>query len=139
MNSQAAATADIGGSDDRLQVTSDGDRLVIVCSGRWVLEHVAELAPIYREAARVLTPGGNLFFCELHPARQYTGSQAHFRDSETGEEVWVPAHLHDASEYVNAGLAAGLDLLHLGEWRDAGRARTTAPRLISIHLQRPPR
>ena len=35
-----------------------------VVIGNLVLEHVADLAPVYAEAARVLTPGGELFFCD---------------------------------------------------------------------------
>ncbi|MDQ3697995.1 MAG: class I SAM-dependent methyltransferase [Gemmatimonadota bacterium] len=48
--------------------------------GKLVLEHVPDL-PVYREAARVLRPGGQLWLCELHPERQRRGGQAHFTDS----------------------------------------------------------
>ncbi|HEV2642381.1 MAG TPA: class I SAM-dependent methyltransferase, partial [Candidatus Elarobacter sp.] len=79
-----------------------------VVVGNLVLEHVRDLTPIYSESARVLRSGGQLLLCELHPFRQLRGGQAHFMDRSTGETVHVPAFPHSASDYVNAGLAAGL-------------------------------
>ena len=110
---------------------------VDVVVGNLVLEHVAELAPVYREAARVLRPGGQLFLCELHPFRQLRGAQAHFTDPATRATVHVPAFRHAASEYVNAGLAAGLVLRELGEWLEEGAAPELPPRLLSVLFERP--
>ena len=102
-----------------------------------VLEHVERLDPVVAEAKRVLRPHGLLFLCELHPFRQLRGAQARFASADTGEEVRVPAWVHDVSEYVNAGLAAGFAVRHLGEWRDTPDApRTDAPRLLSLLLAR---
>jgi ubiquinone/menaquinone biosynthesis C-methylase UbiE/GNAT superfamily N-acetyltransferase len=100
-----------------------------------VLEHIERLEPIYAEAARALRVGGDLFLCELHPTRQMLGRQAEFRHPETGERELVAAFLHDVSEYVNEGLRARFELLHLGEWRDAGAPRATPPRLLSLHFR----
>lgn len=105
--------------------------------GNLVLEHVAELGPIFTEAARVLRPGGRLFLCEFHPFRQWGGRQARFTDPATGEMVHVQAHVHTVSDYVNGGLAAGLRLLHLGETLEAGAAPDALPRLLSLLFQRP--
>lgn len=99
-----------------------------------VLEHVERLEPAFAEAARVLRPGGELFVCELHPFRQIAGRQAEFTASETGEKVRVAAFLHDVSEYLNTALAAGLEVRHVGEWRDDGVA---LPRLLSLRASRP--
>ena len=103
-----------------------------VVVGNLVLEHVRELAPIYAEAARVLRPGGELFFCELHPYRQLRGGQAHFEDVETRQIVPVPAFRHSVSEYVTGGLAAGFTLRALGEHLEDGAAGDAVPRLLSV-------
>ena len=100
-----------------------------------ILEHVADLEPFFVEAARTLTTGGELFLCELHPMRQHLGGQAQFINNKTGEYTRVAAFLHDVSDYVNAGLAAGLSLLSLGEWRDEDSTEDP-PRLLSLHFRR---
>ncbi|MCA9973607.1 MAG: class I SAM-dependent methyltransferase [Anaerolineales bacterium] len=107
-----------------------------VVVGMLVLEHVAQLAPVFREAARVLRPGGALFVCELHPLRQMLGRQAAFTDPHTGARQPIAAYLHDVSAYVNGGLAAGFTLLALDEWRDAGAAPTAPPRLLALRFRR---
>jgi|SRR5687768_5580965 ubiquinone/menaquinone biosynthesis C-methylase UbiE len=111
-------------------------RTVDVVVGNLVLEHVHDLAPVYREAARVLRPGGALFFCELHPYRQLRGGQAHFTDARTGETIHVTAHVHSVSEYVNAGLAASFTLRALGEHVETGAQEDALPRLISVLFAR---
>jgi ubiquinone/menaquinone biosynthesis C-methylase UbiE len=101
-----------------------------------ILEHVHDLAPVFFEAARVLRPGGQFFFCELHPYRQLAGGQAHFVDPDTGEMVQVAAHVHTVSEYVNGAIEAGFSLLALGEWTEDGADPDSPPRLISLLLER---
>jgi ubiquinone/menaquinone biosynthesis C-methylase UbiE len=97
-----------------------------------ILEHIETLQIFFAEAARVLSHDGKLFVCELHPMRQLTGGQAQFNSSTTGERQRITAFLHDVSEYVNAGLSAGLELRHLGEWRDSDAAPGHMPRLLSL-------
>jgi malonyl-CoA O-methyltransferase len=84
------------------------------------LEHVEDLRPIFGEAARVLQPGGWLFFCELHPFRQLRGAAAHFRNPVSGGSIEVPTYLHDVSEFLRSGLAARLRLVAADDWRDEG-------------------
>jgi malonyl-CoA O-methyltransferase len=100
-----------------------------------VLEHIEFLEPIFAEAARVLRPRGELFFCELHPTRQMSGRQAEFVSGETGEPERITAFLHDISEYLNTGLHAGFELVNLGEWRDAGANNSELPRLLSVRMR----
>jgi ubiquinone/menaquinone biosynthesis C-methylase UbiE len=104
--------------------------------GNLVLEHVAELAPVYVEAARVLRRGGRLWMCELHPERQRRGGQAHFTDTGSGEIVHVAAYRHTVSEYVNGGIAVGLELRQLGEWLEEGAPEGAPPRLLSVLFHR---
>ena len=103
-----------------------------------VLEHVELLPPIFAEAARTLSAGGELFICELHPMRQLLGGQAQFTSTQTGEHRRVPAFLHNISDYVNAGLSSGFELVKMGEWRDADALPKDLPRLLSLRLRLPP-
>lgn len=61
-----------------------------------VLEHIADLRFFFREAARVLRPGGAIFVCELHPMRQYLGGRARFRRGRRSQDV--PSFLHDVTD-----------------------------------------
>lgn len=102
-----------------------------------VLEHVEDLAPVFGECARVLWPGGRLSVCELHPYRQWAGGQAQF--TETGEETTtrVPVYTHEVSEFVNAGVGAGMGLTRMGEWADErDTAEGAPPRLLSLMFER---
>jgi ubiquinone/menaquinone biosynthesis C-methylase UbiE len=102
-----------------------------------VLEHIEHVGPFFSEAARVLKPMGQLYACELHPFRQLQGKVAQFRSAQTGEKVHVRAHLHDVSEFLRAGLKAGLRLIDAGDWRDADAPSKSAPRLFSMLWERP--
>lgn len=136
----------------RRRVTSD--RVRFLChdaSERWpipdrsadlvldslVLEHIADLGAVFREAHRVLKPGGFAYVFELHPFNQMGGGQAHFVDRSTGNEIWVPAVRHDVSDYVNSGLEAGLSLIALGEWRGSKVTSNATPILLSLAFQKP--
>lgn len=101
-----------------------------------VLEHIEHVEHVFAEAARVLSAGGELFVCELHPMRQISGRQAEFTNQETGECERIGAFLHDVSDYVNAGLRSGLGLIHMGEWRGPDEARSDLPRVLSLQFQR---
>lgn len=108
-----------------------GDEMVDVVIGNLILEHVRDLGPVFAEAARVLRRGGRLFMCELHPDRQRLGGQAQFLDPATGAEVRVAAFGHTTAEFVNAGMAAGLAVRHVGEFVEP-TASSAAPRLLSV-------
>ena len=86
------------------------------------LEHVADLITPFREARRLLRPGGRLTMIEIHPFLTLSGISAHFQDS--GEEVRMPTVAHEFSSYVVSFATAGLRLTGCREWRprDLGTA-----------------
>lgn len=100
-----------------------------------ILEHVEHLQPIFAEAARTLSAGGELFIWELHPTRQLMGKQARFTSRKTGENTLVTAFLHNASDYLNAGSLSGFELVGKGDWPDEDALPNDAPRLLSLHLR----
>ncbi len=100
---------------------------LVVCN--LVLEHVEELPFIFGEAARVLIPGGKFFVCELHPFRQYQGTQARFQQAE--QTTYVPAFVHHITDFLEAAESYRLKVETLKEWwhqEDEGKP----PRLISF-------
>jgi ubiquinone/menaquinone biosynthesis C-methylase UbiE len=103
--------------------------------GNLVLEHIAELAPVFQEAARVLKPGGQLYLAELHPFRQLLGSQARFAQAD-GTELRIEAWYHGVSDYCAAAREAGLQLLDLREPVDAGSSvgSQCPPRLLVMQF-----
>ena len=106
---------------------------LIVCT--LVLEHIENLEHIFKESRRVLRPGGEFLFCELHPFRQLTGVQAQFQD-QSDETTLIPAFLHNISDYVNIALDAGFEILRLDELSDEeDKANSALPRLLAVHVK----
>lgn len=101
-----------------------------------VLEHLEHLRPFFAEAARALREGGRFFLCELHPARQLRGSQARFEAPGSSEQVLVPAYRHTVSEYLNAGVEAGLSLVRSEEWLEETAPPDAPARLLSLLWRR---
>jgi len=98
-----------------------------------VLEHVAELAPVFAEAHRALAPGGRLFVSELHPHRQALGTKARFE--RAGATTEIDAFFHPAAAFLEAAEAAGLSLERRDDWwhaEDDGKP----PRLVSFLFRR---
>ena len=100
---------------------------LVTCS--LILEHVEDLGHIFREASKVLTPGGRLYVCELHPFKQYTGSKARF-ESEEGIKV-LDCFTHHITDYTNAAVTNGFAIERIDEWFDDNN-REQIPRLISF-------
>lgn len=99
-----------------------------------VLEHIENLTFIFAEAARVLTPGGHFYISELHPFRQYQGTQANFQHGE--DTIQIPAFVHHFSDFVKAARANGLHLENCGEWWHA-EDQGLPPRLVTFIFRKP--
>jgi malonyl-CoA O-methyltransferase len=100
---------------------------LIVCN--LVLEHIEDLVFVFAEASRVLYEGGRFFICELHPFRQYQGTQARFQRAEDTKHI--AAFTHHITDFTNAAVANELTLIEMKEWwheEDEGKP----PRLISF-------
>jgi len=62
-----------------------------------------------------LKSGGRFFVSELHPNRQYQGSQARFVDA-AGSTIMVRAYAHHVSDLVSSAIEAGFVIERLDEW-----------------------
>jgi SAM-dependent methyltransferase len=77
-------------------------------------EHMADLAPVYREAARLLAPRGRFVLVGFHPWFLMSGMPTHF-DRAPGEPVAIESHVHLFADHVRAAHAAGLRLAEMEE------------------------
>lgn len=100
---------------------------LVVCN--LVLEHIENLNPVFYQASQSLRAGGEFFLSELHPFRQYQGTQANFRNEQ--ETVTIEAFVHHLSDFTEAARENGLSLKIMKEWwheEDVNKA----PRLVSF-------
>lgn len=77
-------------------------------------EHLAELPPLYREAARLTAPAGIFVIVGYHPHFLMSGVPTHF-DRRDGEAVAIESHVHLLSDHVKAAHRAGWTLLEMDE------------------------
>jgi hypothetical protein len=77
-------------------------------------EHLAELEPVYREAAHLLSPQGNFVLVGYHPFFLMNGVPTHFHRAD-GEAVTIESHIHLFSDHFHAGGEAGLVLVEFRE------------------------
>jgi SAM-dependent methyltransferase len=87
--------------------------LVVACL---VDEHLADLAPLYAEAARLAKPGARFVLVGFYPHFIVaSGMPTHFDDAESGEPLAIETHVHLLSDHVAAGLGSGFALTALQE------------------------
>ena len=93
-----------------------------------VLEHIKNIDFIFKNAASCLVNGGYLYLSELHPFKQYLGSQAKF------EDILVPSFTHQTSDYINIAKKYDLICEKMIESCDLDKKENEEkiPRLISI-------
>jgi SAM-dependent methyltransferase len=78
-------------------------------------EHLRDLRPLYREAARLLQRGGHYVLVGYHPHFiMAAGIPTHF-DRRPGESVAIETYVHLLSDHVAAACAADLSLIEMRE------------------------
>lgn len=77
-------------------------------------EHMATIAPLYREAARLTKAGGQFVIVGFHPQFLMAGMPTHF-DRANGETLTIRSYVHLLSDHVKAALAAGWTLREMDE------------------------
>ena len=78
-------------------------------------EHIAEVAPLYVEAARLGRSGAAYVLVGFHPFFiMAAGMPTHFQAAD-GEPVAIDTHVHLLSDHAQAALAAGWQLAELRE------------------------
>jgi SAM-dependent methyltransferase len=77
-------------------------------------EHMADLAPVYREAARLARPLGRFVLVGFHPWFLMSGFPTHF-DRAPGDPVAIESYVHLFSDHVRAAHASGWRLAELEE------------------------
>jgi malonyl-CoA O-methyltransferase len=106
---------------------------LVVCN--LVLEHIEHLDFIFAEASRVLLPAGSFFVCELHPFRQYLGTQARFQRAE--DTTQIAAFVHHLTDFISAARVNALSLDTLNEWWHE-EDQNKPPRLVSFTFRKAP-
>jgi len=77
-------------------------------------EHLAQLSPLYREAARLTEPSGLLVVVGYHPHFLMNGVPTHF-DRRGGEPIAIESHVHLLSDHVKAAHRVGFALIEMDE------------------------
>jgi SAM-dependent methyltransferase len=78
-------------------------------------EHLSDLAPLYRESARIARPDAAHVMVGFHPFFiMKTGMPTHF-DGQDGQPIAIETHVHLLSDHVQAALAAGWSLAEMHE------------------------
>jgi SAM-dependent methyltransferase len=85
-----------------------------LCTQSLADEHLSELGPLYREAARVTGPGAAFVLVGYHPQFLMAGVPTHF-DRAPGEPVTIRSYVHLLSDHVKAARAAGFTLAEMDE------------------------
>jgi hypothetical protein len=77
-------------------------------------EHLADLKPVYLEAARLLVSGGSFVLVGYHPFFLMNGTPTHYHRAD-GVAVSIQSYVHLFSEHYQAGNNGGLTLFEFQE------------------------
>lgn len=80
-----------------------------------VLDHIHDVASLFRELKRICKVDGFIAISVMHPAMMLREVQAQFHDPLTGATVRPHSAPNQVSDYVNAATAAGLRIAHMSE------------------------
>ncbi len=117
-------------------ITADwtfSNQLYDLVSFSLVLEHIENLEHVFKQAAKLLKPGGHVYIGELHPFKQYAGSKARF-ETENGVHV-VDCFTHHVSDFVQTAKKNGLTLVDINEHFDDDK-KNEIPRILTILLKK---
>ncbi len=98
--------------DARSSGLEGGSYGLVVCS--LADEHMAELGPLYEEAARLAGGGAWFVLVGYHPYFVMDGMPTHYH-TESGEAVAIETHVHLLADHVAAATAHGWRLAELHE------------------------
>lgn len=94
--------------------TGQPDGVYDICTQSLADEHMPDLRPLYREAARVTRPGGSFVIVGFHPQFLMAGMPTHY-DRADGEPVTIRSYVHLLSDHVKAALDWGWSLAEMDE------------------------
>lgn len=77
-------------------------------------EHLSELGPVYREAARLLAEDGHFVLIGYHPFFLMQGTPTHYHRKDD-EPIAIQSYVHLFSEHFDAAGKAGLEVLEFRE------------------------
>jgi len=78
-------------------------------------EHLAELEPVYREAARLLVKGGHFLVIGYHPFFLMRGMPTHYHRSASREPIAIRSYVHLFSEHFCAARRTDLTIAEFQE------------------------
>jgi SAM-dependent methyltransferase len=115
-----ASYPDIDFREGRLEALPVADATFDVVTSALAVCHAPDLTPVFEEFARVLRPGGSLILSDPHPSTVQFGGVAGFRDRDADPAQgftmpFVPNLHHPLHSYVNAAVAAGLEIIECRE------------------------
>ncbi len=85
-----------------------------LCTQSLADEHLPDVAPLYREAARLTRRGGRFVIVGFHPQFLMAGMPTHF-DRSPGDAVTIRSYVHLFSDHVKAAHAGGWRLTEMEE------------------------
>lgn len=94
-----------------------------------MLEHIENLEAVFEKLSLVTAANSYVYIGELHPFKQYTGSQARF-DTAEGQQV-VTCYNHHISDFTAAAKKYGFITEEITEYFD-DNDRNTIPRILTI-------